>query len=69
MSECIYDQGGYFVVNGSEKVLIAQERRANNMVLTSQSHLMTYRLPFSSGVCIQTPSAWPDPHGRNCVVH
>ena len=32
MSECIYDQGGYFVVNGSEKVLIAQERRANNMV-------------------------------------
>ena len=29
MSECIYDQGGYFVVNGSEKVLIAQERRVN----------------------------------------
>lgn len=25
-------QGGYFVVNGSEKVLIAQERMANNQV-------------------------------------
>jgi DNA-directed RNA polymerase beta subunit len=25
-------QGGYFVVNGSEKVLIAQERMANNHV-------------------------------------
>ena len=25
-------QGGYFVINGSEKVLIAQERMANNHV-------------------------------------
>ena len=25
-------QGGYFIVNGSEKVLIAQERMANNQV-------------------------------------
>ena len=27
-----FAQGGYFVVNGSEKVLIAQERMANNHV-------------------------------------
>lgn len=32
MGECPYDQGGYFIVNGSEKVLIAQERMANNQV-------------------------------------
>ncbi|KAK9918353.1 hypothetical protein WJX75_003429 [Coccomyxa subellipsoidea] len=32
LGECPYDQGGYFVVNGSEKVLIAQERMANNQV-------------------------------------
>ena len=32
LGECPYDQGGYFVVNGSEKVLIAQERMANNHV-------------------------------------
>ena len=25
-------QGGYFIINGSEKVLIAQERMANNHV-------------------------------------
>ena len=31
-SECPYDQGGYFVINGSEKVLIAQERSAANIV-------------------------------------
>ncbi|KAB8446166.1 hypothetical protein FH972_025148 [Carpinus fangiana] len=30
--ECPYDQGGYFIVNGSEKVLIAQERSAANIV-------------------------------------
>ncbi|KAJ1460650.1 hypothetical protein M885DRAFT_508737 [Pelagophyceae sp. CCMP2097] len=30
--ECIYDQGGYFVINGSEKVVIAQERMSNNHV-------------------------------------
>ncbi|KAJ2754794.1 DNA-dependent RNA polymerase II, partial [Coemansia nantahalensis] len=33
LGECPYDQGGYFVINGSEKVLIAQERIATNTVL------------------------------------
>ncbi|KAK4538670.1 hypothetical protein CDCA_CDCA19G4695 [Cyanidium caldarium] len=32
LGECPYDQGGYFVINGSEKVLIAQERMGNNCV-------------------------------------
>lgn len=32
VNECPYDQGGYFVINGSEKVLIAQERSAANIV-------------------------------------
>ena len=31
-SECPYDCGGYFIINGSEKVLIAQERSAGNIV-------------------------------------
>ena len=30
--ECPHDQGGYFIINGSEKVLIAQERMAHNQV-------------------------------------
>lgn len=31
--ECVFDQGGYFIINGGEKVIIAQERMANNIVL------------------------------------
>ncbi|RMZ81896.1 hypothetical protein DV738_g1953, partial [Chaetothyriales sp. CBS 135597] len=34
--ECPYDQGGYFIINGSEKVLIAQERSAGNLVQVFQ---------------------------------
>ena len=30
--ECPHDQGGYFIINGSEKVLIAQEKMAANHV-------------------------------------
>lgn len=32
LNECPLDSGGYFVINGSEKVLIAQERMAANHV-------------------------------------
>jgi DNA-directed RNA polymerase II subunit RPB2 len=32
LGECVYDQGGYFIINGSEKVIIAQERMSNNHV-------------------------------------
>ena len=31
--ECLHDQGGYFIVKGNEKVLIAQERQATNTVM------------------------------------
>lgn len=33
MNECPYDMGGYFIVNGSEKVVISQERPVDNKVL------------------------------------
>ncbi|CAG8440093.1 18809_t:CDS:10, partial [Acaulospora morrowiae] len=39
VNECPYDQGGYFIINGSEKVLIAQERLANNMILVFKTPL------------------------------
>ena len=30
LNECPLDPGGYFIINGSEKVLIAQEKMATN---------------------------------------
>lgn len=32
LGECMYDHGGYFILGGAEKVLIAQERMAHNQV-------------------------------------
>ena len=32
-SECLYDYGGYFIINGNEKVLISQDRIKENYVL------------------------------------
>ncbi|RID50311.1 hypothetical protein BRARA_H01050 [Brassica rapa] len=32
LGECPFDQGGYFIINGSEKVLIAQEKMSSNHV-------------------------------------
>ena len=36
MGEDKYDYGGYFIVNGNEKVVVAQERKAENMVFSFQ---------------------------------
>ncbi|PVU95237.1 hypothetical protein BB561_001939 [Smittium simulii] len=39
VGECPYDQGGYFIINGSEKVLIAQERIATNTILVFKKNI------------------------------
>jgi len=31
--DCYFDQGGYFIINGNEKVIVAQERMSTNQVL------------------------------------
>lgn len=37
LGECIYDQGGYFIVDGKEKVIVAQEHNATNIVFVTKS--------------------------------
>ena len=36
LGECIYDSGGYFIIDGKEKVIIAQERITTNRLFTSK---------------------------------
>jgi len=66
VGECVFDQGGYFVINGSEKVIIAQERLSNNHVYVfrkvqphkfewvceTRSHITTGARPTST-MCLQ----------------
>lgn len=37
MGECKYDQGGYFIIDGKEKVIVAQERTTTNRLIVSKS--------------------------------
>lgn len=37
MGECVYDQGGYFIVDGKEKVIISQERNITNQIFINAS--------------------------------
>jgi DNA-directed RNA polymerase II subunit RPB2 len=38
MGECKYDQGGYFIVDGSEKVIVSHERKAENKLYIVESN-------------------------------
>ena len=43
MGESRYDPGGYFIVEGREKVIICNERRAENQVLILKSGIEKYQ--------------------------
>ena len=51
VQECPNDLGGYFIVNGTEKVVIAQERMANNTVFVfvkSEGHMYSHVVEIHS---------------------
>ena len=43
MGECPYDQGGYFIVSGREKVIISQERISTNKLFITKSKDPDYK--------------------------
>lgn len=38
MNECPHDPGGYFVVNGQEKVILIQEQKLRNRIILEEDH-------------------------------
>lgn len=50
LGECHVDQGGYFVINGSEKVLIAQERMSANHVFVFKKGQGSSKVAYSAEV-------------------
>ena len=42
LGECPYDQGGYFIINGKEKVIISQERNITNQIFITRSKKHEY---------------------------
>ena len=39
IGECIIDEGGYFIIKGTERVLVAQEKMANNQLYILNSNI------------------------------
>jgi len=56
LNECPLDPGGYFVINGSEKVVIAQEKMANNTVYVFEKKDSKYELTAECRSCLENSS-------------
>ena len=41
LDECDSDKGGYFIINGSEKVIVGQEKDTTNLVEVVQTNLIS----------------------------
>ena len=50
MGECPYDQGGYFIIDGAEKVIVSHERKAENKlyIVESYDEAFTYSAQIKS---------------------
>lgn len=56
LNECPLDPGGYFVINGSEKVLIAQEKMATNTVYVFDQKDSKYTYKTEIRSCLEHSS-------------
>lgn len=46
LGECVYDMGGYFIINGKEKVIIGQERIAENKIFAFRKVLSNKNVEY-----------------------
>ena len=83
--ECKYDLGGYFIINGNEKVIISQEKIANNLIqvfknpknTTKYSHICetrsldeeTFSIPKVSSIKITSKPDIYNNHIRVLLPH
>ncbi|CAN0089848.1 DNA-directed RNA polymerase II subunit RPB2-like isoform X1 [Lampetra fluviatilis] len=56
LNECPLDPGGYFVINGSEKVLIAQEKMATNSVYVFAKKESRFAFSAECRSCLENSS-------------
>ncbi|KAH0557929.1 hypothetical protein KQX54_013018 [Cotesia glomerata] len=56
LNECPLDPGGYFIIDGSEKVLIAQEKMATNTVYVFSMKNGKYAYKSEIGSCVENNS-------------
>ncbi|ESO11076.1 hypothetical protein HELRODRAFT_72376 [Helobdella robusta] len=56
LNECPLDPGGYFIINGTEKVIIAQERMANNTVYVFSQKDSKYAYKTELRSCVEHSS-------------
>ncbi|CAF93098.1 unnamed protein product, partial [Tetraodon nigroviridis] len=56
LNECPLDPGGYFIINGSEKVLIAQEKMATNTVYVFAKKDSKYAYTSECRSCLENSS-------------
>lgn len=57
LGECPYDQGGYFIISGSEKVIVAQERMATNTVHFFKKNIFYAEIRSAPEKGMKSPSA------------
>ena len=59
MGECLYDQGGYFIIDGKEKVIVAQERNITNQIFINKSRDPKYSITSFIRCTSETTSVFP----------